>query len=144
MSENPKFAVIGGGSWATAIAKMLCVNLPEIAWYMRNESAIDHIKAYKHNPNYLKYESESGKNGLAVFSEIYYPKGWMAFVDGKESEILRANYILRALSIPTGKHTVEFKFQPDAYVVGNKITSASSWLMLIVVVGCIGWTLKKE
>jgi glycerol-3-phosphate dehydrogenase (NAD(P)+) len=53
MFEYPKFAVIGGGSWATAIAKMLCVNLPEIAWYMRNNDAIDHIKLYKHNPNYL-------------------------------------------------------------------------------------------
>ncbi|TRX40448.1 NAD(P)H-dependent glycerol-3-phosphate dehydrogenase [Flavobacterium restrictum] len=53
MAENLKFAVIGGGSWATAIAKMLCVNLPEISWYMRNEAAIEHIKTYKHNPNYL-------------------------------------------------------------------------------------------
>jgi glycerol-3-phosphate dehydrogenase (NAD(P)+) len=53
MNQNPKFAVIGGGSWATAIAKMLCVNLPEIAWYMRNEEAINHIKKFKHNPNYL-------------------------------------------------------------------------------------------
>ena len=53
MIENKKFAVIGGGSWATAIAKMLCVNLDEIAWYMRNEAAIEHLKTYKHNPNYL-------------------------------------------------------------------------------------------
>ena len=53
MAENLKFAVIGGGSWATAIAKMLCVNLDEISWYMRNEAAIEHIKTYKHNPNYL-------------------------------------------------------------------------------------------
>ncbi len=53
MTEYPKFAVIGGGSWATAIAKMLCVNLKEIAWYMRNEEAVNHIKTYKHNPNYL-------------------------------------------------------------------------------------------
>ncbi|MDN3675210.1 glycerol-3-phosphate dehydrogenase [Flavobacterium branchiarum] len=53
MSENLKFAVIGGGSWATAIAKMLCVNLPEISWYMRNDAAIEHINKYKHNPNYL-------------------------------------------------------------------------------------------
>lgn len=53
MSNTPKFAVIGGGSWATAIAKMLCVNLPEIAWYMRNTYAIEHIKINKHNPNYL-------------------------------------------------------------------------------------------
>lgn len=53
MTENIKFAVIGGGSWATAIAKMLCVNLPEISWYMRNDAAIEHIKTQHHNPNYL-------------------------------------------------------------------------------------------
>ena len=53
MDGNKKFAVIGGGSWATAIAKMLCVNLSEIAWYMRNEAAIEHLRSYKHNPNYL-------------------------------------------------------------------------------------------
>ncbi len=53
MTEYPKFAVIGGGSWATAIAKMLCVNLSEIAWYMRNEEAIEHLKVHHHNPNYL-------------------------------------------------------------------------------------------
>ncbi|OAB31404.1 glycerol-3-phosphate dehydrogenase (NAD(P)+) [Flavobacterium fryxellicola] len=53
MAENIKFAVIGGGSWATAIAKMLCVNLTEISWYMRNVAAIEHIKTFKHNPNYL-------------------------------------------------------------------------------------------
>jgi len=53
MNESPKFAVIGGGSWATAIAKMLCVNQPEICWYMRNQSAIDHIRTERHNPNYL-------------------------------------------------------------------------------------------
>jgi glycerol-3-phosphate dehydrogenase (NAD(P)+) len=53
MTENKKFAVIGGGSWATAIAKMLCVNLDEIAWYMRNDAAIEHLNTHKHNPNYL-------------------------------------------------------------------------------------------
>src|SRR5690606_21138787 len=53
MINNPKFAVIGGGSWATAIAKMLCHNLSEIAWYMRNDTAIEELKVNKHNPNYL-------------------------------------------------------------------------------------------
>jgi len=53
MITKPKFAVIGGGSWATAITKMLCVNLDEVAWYMRNQDAVNHIKAHKHNPNYL-------------------------------------------------------------------------------------------
>jgi len=53
MKDNPKFAVIGGGSWATAIAKMLCVNQAKIAWYMRNEDAIAHLQTEHHNPNYL-------------------------------------------------------------------------------------------
>ncbi len=53
MTENPKFAVIGGGSWATAIAKMLCANLSEVCWYMRNDEAIAHLKQHHHNPNYL-------------------------------------------------------------------------------------------
>lgn len=69
MNQNPKFAVIGGGSWATAIAKMLCVNLPEIAWYMRNESSIDHIKNHKHNPNYLS-SVEFDTNKLYLTSDI--------------------------------------------------------------------------
>lgn len=69
MSEYPKFAVIGGGSWATAIAKMLCVNLPEIAWYMRNTSAIEHMKIYKHNPNYLS-SVEFDTNKLKLTSDI--------------------------------------------------------------------------
>ena len=53
MTKKPKFTVIGGGSWATAIAKMLCVNLEEICWYMRNEDAIEHIQTHYHNPNYI-------------------------------------------------------------------------------------------
>ncbi|UWY29056.1 NAD(P)H-dependent glycerol-3-phosphate dehydrogenase [Flavobacterium sp. TR2] len=69
MSEKLKFAVIGGGSWATAIAKMLCVNLSEIAWYMRNESAIEHLQKYKHNPNYLS-SVEFDTNKLKLTSNI--------------------------------------------------------------------------
>jgi len=69
MADNLKFAVIGGGSWATAIAKMLCVNLPEISWYMRNDAAIEHIKAFKHNPNYLS-SVEFDINKLKLTNDI--------------------------------------------------------------------------
>ena len=69
MDQKPKFAVIGGGSWATAIAKMLCVNLPEIAWYMRNEQAIAHIRTHNHNPNYLS-SVEFNNNKLRLTSDI--------------------------------------------------------------------------
>jgi len=69
MAENLKFAVIGGGSWATASAKMLCANVPEIAWYMRNEAAIEHIKIEKHNPNYLS-SVEFDTNKLRLTHDI--------------------------------------------------------------------------
>ena len=69
MAENLKFAVIGGGSWATAIAKMLCANVQEIAWYMRNEAAIEHIKIEKHNPNYLS-SVEFDTNKLRLTHDI--------------------------------------------------------------------------
>lgn len=69
MTKNIKFAVIGGGSWATAITKMLCANLPEVSWYMRNEAAIEHIKTYKHNPNYIS-SVEFDTNKLKLTNDI--------------------------------------------------------------------------
>ena len=69
MNNSPKFAVIGGGSWATAIAKMLCENQTEICWYMRNQTAVDHIKAEKHNPNYLS-SVEFNTNKLKLTTDI--------------------------------------------------------------------------
>lgn len=102
------------------------------------------ITNLEHTPRYLKYESQSQVNGLGVFSEIYYPEGWVATIDNQEVPILRVNYVLRALEIPAGKHTIEFKFEPKAYTVGNNVTTACSWLMLLVLLGSIGWTLRKE
>lgn len=102
------------------------------------------VTLIEHTPPYLKYESESASNGVVVFSEIYYPKGWHAFIDGKEVPILRADYVLRALEVPAGKHTLEFRFEPKPYVVGNKITMASGWVLLLVALGCFGWSLKEE
>ena len=101
------------------------------------------ITITENKPNYLKYDVQANGNGLAVFSEIYYP-GWKATVDGNEVEILRADYLLRALEIPAGKHTVEFKFEPKPYYVGNKVTSVSSWLVLLALLGSIGWTFRKS
>ncbi|HNU41398.1 MAG TPA: YfhO family protein, partial [Cyclobacteriaceae bacterium] len=110
------------------------------------QSSIDTLASIvlvDHSPSYMKYESQSELKSIAVFSEIYYPKGWHAFMDGKEVPILRANYVLRALEVPAGKHTIEFKFEPKPYTIGNKVTMASGWLLLIVVLGSLGWSLKK-
>jgi hypothetical protein len=86
-------------------------------------------------PNKLSYSANvNGGNALAVFSEIYYPKGWIANIDGEETNILRANYILRALEIPQGNHEIVFEFKPKSYFIGNTIMLISSILVLIAFV----------
>lgn len=102
------------------------------------------IEVLEYKPNTIRYESNAQTTGLAIFSEIYYPKGWSASIDGTEVPILRANYALRALEIPAGKHTIEFTFAPRPYVIGNKISTACSWILLLVLLGSIGWTVRKE
>lgn len=83
MTENPKFAVIGGGSWATAIAKMLCVNVPEIAWYMRNDEAIKHLKTHHHNPNYL--------------SSVEFKVSQLKLTSNMDEAVAYADYIIFAI-----------------------------------------------
>ena len=96
-----------------------------------------------HNLKYMKYESQSSANGLAVFSEIYYP-GWEATIDGEAVDVVRVNYILRGLEIPSGNHTIEFTFSPKAYTVGNKVTSISSWLIVVIVLASIYWEVRPD
>ncbi len=103
------------------------------------------IELLEYGPNYLKYEARvSGGTSLAVFSEIYYPKGWDALVDGQPVNYLRANYILRAMAIPEGRHTVEFKFEPASYFVGNKISLASSLILILAAAGLIFVEWKRK
>jgi hypothetical protein len=101
------------------------------------------IALLEYKPNYLKYEAQTQTNNLTVFSEIYYPEGWIATIDGKETPIVRVNYVLRALEVPAGKHTIEFRFAPKSYTFGNPITQASSWLLLIILVGSLGWSVRN-
>jgi len=86
-------------------------------------------------PNQLIYNSNAHSPQLAVFSEIYYPKGWNVYLDGKKSNYFSANYILRAMSIPSGAHTIEFRFEPTSYALGEKVSIASSIILIIVIIG---------
>ena len=88
------------------------------------------------NPGNLFYESESAEDGLAVFSEVYY-KTWKAFVDGKEVPVLRANYILRELEVPAGKHTIEFRCQDELLVKMQIVSLVASILVILVIVGLV-------
>ena len=90
-----------------------------------------------YSPNRLRYDVSAPASGLAVFSEIYYPAGWKAYVDGEEKPILRADYVLRALLIDEGEHEVEFVFAPDSFVVGRDISLASSIAIIVLLAGVI-------
>ncbi len=95
------------------------------------------IKLEKYEPNHLIYKSLTDGKRLAVFSEIYYAKGWNAYIDGKLTPHFRVNYVLRAMIIPKGEHKIEFKFEPKAYSVGNTIELLSSILFLLVILGIL-------
>jgi len=98
----------------------------------------------EYKPNYLKYSAKAGSEQLAVFSEIYYDKGWNAYIDGKEVPHFRVNYILRSLVLPAGDHTVEFKFHPKSYYTGNKVSLASSLLLILAIAGYAFTEFRKK
>jgi hypothetical protein len=85
--------------------------------------------------DYLKYESNAATNQFAIFSEIYYPYGWIATVDGKETPIVRTNYLLRGINIPAGKHTIEFNFKPHSVALGNLLGFILGIVGYIVLLG---------
>ena len=91
------------------------------------------VKLTKYAPNQLNYESESNDKQLIVFSEIYYPEGWKAFLDGKEQEILKVNYLLRGLEVEKGKHKIEFKFDLPKYHTSNTLSIIGSLLILLLI-----------
>lgn len=101
------------------------------------------IKLISYAPNKLIYNFNSLTEQLVVFSEIYYNKGWNAYIDGQQVPYLRANYVLRALPVPAGKHDIEFKFEPRIWVVGERISFAGSLLLILLLIAGIGFEVKK-
>lgn len=98
-----------------------------------------------YKPDQLKYAFKSTSKELVVFSEIYYPDGtsWKAFIDGKPADHFRANYVLRAMIVPAGEHTIEFKFEPAYYKTGSTISLVSSALLLVALGVLIFLRIKK-
>src|SRR5690606_16508055 len=106
--------------------------------------SITSINVVKHQPNYLKYKSVNNYDGFVVFSEVYYPHGWKTFIDGKETDHIRVNYMLRGMKLPKGEHIIEFKFDPDVVKTGSKIALASSVLVALLLVGGLFYEFKKK
>jgi len=106
-------------------------------WQPADSSAGATIKQTAFDFENVKYESNSNAPHLAVFSEIFY-KDWHAYIDGKEAPIAKADYVLRALLIPAGKHSIEFRFIPKTYNTAWTITSIAGWIILLLLLAFIG------
>lgn len=102
------------------------------------------ISLDSYEPNRLSYSFTGSQKSLAIFSDIYYPKGWVATVDGVPAQIIQANYVLRALEIPEGEHKIEFIFKPTPYVIGDKIMLICSILTVFGFVGAISFSILKK
>ncbi|UKJ08090.1 YfhO family protein [Solitalea lacus] len=104
------------------------------------------IKLKSYHPEHLVYESNSRASQIAVFSEIYYNKGWNAYVDGNLHPYFRADYLLRAIQLEAGKHTIEFKFEPKSYYTGEKVSLICSILLVsgFAGIGFLSFRKKKN
>ncbi len=107
------------------------------------------IVLIKNDLNTLEYNFQSAKEQLVVFSEIYYAdkkgKGWQAYVDGKPTDHFRVNYILRGMILPAGNHHIEFKFEPRAYITGQKIANIGSWLLTgLMLAAIVLWWMEQR
>jgi uncharacterized membrane protein YfhO len=104
------------------------------------------IALVKNDNDIINYTFNAASNQFAVFSEIYYKNGWKAYIDGKETPIIKVNYVLRGLAVPAGKHDIKFEFKPEGYYKGKSITSIFSIVLLVVFAAGIfmEWRSRKE
>ena len=109
-----------------------------------NHDATARVELLSYAPNILTYKSFSEQSGIIVFSEIYYPYGWKAYIDDQPVSHFRANYTLRALCIPAGEHTIRFEFKPDILYRGEKISFIFIGVMYVIIIGSIVFYLIKR
>ena len=106
------------------------------------KDSLSTVRLTSYEPNQLVYETSSPQDGIVVFSEIYYP-GWTATIDGKPADIARADYILRAMNVPAGKHTIEMRFDPQSLHITEGIAYGAMALLLVGVIILI-WIYRKK
>lgn len=104
-------------------------------YVLGESSAQDTIYATSYSPNKITYNAKITHQQLAVFSEIYYPKGWKAYVNGSEEDIVRVDYLLRGVVLPSGESAIEFKFEPVSYRYGKILSATGSMIILLLLVG---------
>ncbi|HTI10924.1 MAG TPA: YfhO family protein [Puia sp.] len=102
------------------------------------------IKLAENLNDQLTYKYSAKSNQFAVFSEVYYARGWNAFIDGNKAPYYRVDYLLRGMPLPAGEHTVEFRFEPHTYMVGNSLTLWTSLLMYLGLIAAVALEVRKR
>lgn len=147
LAENPNMELAMLNNFNPSTTAVMDTKFTDIVPSKYNKTGTDStakITLTQYQPNCLKYESNSQEDKLGVFSEIYYPHGWHAYIDGKEVEYARVNYVLRALPIPAGKHLIEFRFDPISYRVTEKIGYTASILLIIAMLAVIFIEVQRQ
>ena len=112
--------------------------------YSFGKDSAAYVKLDKYGLDDISFVSSNSKDGLAVFSDIYYSKGWKAFVDGKETPIMKADYVLRAIKVPAGNHKIEFHFHPESFYKAQKISMATGIMVILLCLGALFNWYKKD
>ena len=133
-SKAETFAYLNSPTWNPRSTAILEHALP--AKISRSDDAVVEVTSYRSRDIVLKTISSAA--ALLVLSEVYYPAGWEAYIDGNTTEIYKTNYILRSVVVPAGTHTVEFKFDPPMYQLGYTF-SRIGWgiALLVILVGVL-------
>ena len=106
--------------------------------------ATDRISLVSYLPNVMKYNYQTSKEQFAVFSEVFYKDGWKVFVNGKEDNFFKVDYIMRGMKVPAGSGEIEFRFEPASYRFGEIIGLISSIIILLLTIGAIVYKFKGE
>jgi uncharacterized membrane protein YfhO len=107
-------------------------------------AAGDKIELISYKANELIYRYTAEREKLAVFSEIYYPAGWMASLDGVEKNYFRTNYVLRGMVVPGGSHEIKFEFKPSSFFVGETVSLVSSLIFILLIAGYFGYSHRNK
>ena len=104
------------------------------------------IQLIKNENDLITYSFTAASSQFAVFSEVYYPAGWKAYIDSKEVPIVKANYVLRGLAVPAGKHEIRFEFKPEGYYTGKSITTIAQLFLIALILGAgfLEWRKRKK
>ena len=108
------------------------------------QDSIQSIELVEQRGDYLKYKSQAQAAKLAVFSEVYYPNGWQAYLDGNPVEHIKVDYLLRGMKVPSGEHVIEFKFEPQVIKTGSTLSLASNIVLVLLILGALLFTLKRS